>query len=450
VSQAGPPPAAALPDTLVVAGDHPLAGTVRAPGDKSVSHRALLIGALAEGTSVVHGLSDGDDVARTLAAVEAMGAVTAWGDDRGLRIEGGRERLRRPAGPVDCGNSGTGLRLLAGVAAGLAGRTVLGGDDSLSARPMDRIAEPLRRMGARVAGRGERCLPPIEIQGGDLRGIEWTSPVASAQVKSCILLAGLRAAGVTVVREAVATRAHTEEMLAAAGADISVERTGPGRVVRLRASLLKPVEFEVPGDPSQGAFWVVAACVVPGSDVTVAHAYAGPERTGFMGVLERMGADVRIAARPDGTADLAARHAGPLQGTAVAAAEIPSLDEVPALAVAAAAAAGRTTFSDMGELRVKETDRLAAVAQLVRALGAGAEVVGEDLRIEGVGPDGRLSHARTDSGGDHRMAMAAAIGALAAGPGESTVGGFASVGTSYPGFAADLARLGGSATAAGP
>ena len=307
---------------------------------------------------------------------------------------------------------------------------------------MDRIAEPLRQMGALVAGRGERCLPPIEVDGGPLRGIEWAPPVASAQVKSCVLLAGLAASGETVVREAVATRAHTEELLAGAGAEISVERAGPGRVVRLRASALRPIELDVPGDPSQAAFWLVAGCLVPGSEVAVTHVYGGAERTGYLGVLARMGADVEqdVAARRHGRPGGPPR--GALVGTEVAAAEIPSLDEVPVLAVAAAAAAGRTTFSDVGELRVKETDRLAAVGALVRAFGAGASVDGDDLRIDGVGPDRRLAHARTDSHGDHRMAMAAVVAALAAGPGESTVDGFASVATSYPGFTADLARAG--------
>jgi 3-phosphoshikimate 1-carboxyvinyltransferase len=419
-----------------IGGGRPLVGTVRTPGDKSISHRVLLLGALAEGTTVVRGLSDGDDVLRTLAAVEALGArVTRRGEE--VRIEGGH--LHAPPGPVDCGNSGTGLRLLAGVAAGIDGRTVLVGDDSLSSRPMDRVAEPLRAMGAQVDGQGERCLPPITVGGGPLVGIDWTPPVASAQVKSAILLAGLGATGETVVREPVATRAHTEELLAEAGADVTVTADGPGRVVRLRPSRLRPLDVDVPGDPSQAAFWVVAACLVPGSEVTVEHVYAGPERIGFVGVLQRMGADVAVVGR-GASADLVARS-GPLVATEVEASEIPSLDEVPVLAVAAAAARGTTVFRAVGELRVKETDRLQAVAALVRALGAGAEVDGDDLVVEGVGPDGRLAVAATHSGGDHRMAMAAAVAALAAGSGD--VAGFGAVATSYPGFVADLRSLGG-------
>jgi 3-phosphoshikimate 1-carboxyvinyltransferase len=418
--------------------DRPLVGTVRTPGDKSISHRVLIVGAMAPGTTTVRGLSDGGDVLHTMAAVSALGArVSRRGAE--VDIEGGS--LSAAGAPIDCGNSGTGMRLLAGMVAGLDGETELIGDESLSSRPMDRVAEPLRAMGAGVDGTGERCLPPLTVTGGSLHGIEWQPSVASAQVKSAILLAGLSATGETVVREPVATRAHTEELLAEAGADITEDAEGAGRVIRLRPSVLHPLEIDVPGDPSQAAFWVVAACLVPGSEVTVAHVYAGPGRSGYVDVLTRMGAQVSLHPR-DGAVDVAAR-AGPLRGTEVEAAEIPSLDEVPVLAVAAAAAQGTTWFRGMGELRVKETDRLAAVADMVRALGAGAEIDGDDLVVRGIGPDGHLKVAHTDSGGDHRMAMAAAVAALVAGEGE--IDGFACVATSYPRFLGDLRALGGSA-----
>ena len=265
--------------------------------------------ALAEGTSVVHGLSDGADVGASLAAVEAMGVAVERADDgtRTVVLHGGRSQLHQPGHPLDCGNSGTSMRLLTGLVAGLPWRTELVGDESLSKRPMDRVAEPLDQMGAAIEGHGERCLPPLRVRGGSLRGVDWTSRVASAQVKSAILLAGLSAEGATVVREAVTTRTHTEEMLAEAGADITVEPWGEGRVVTVRPSTLKPVERTVPGDPSAAAFFAVAGAVVPGSAVDVADVYRGPARLGFVSVLERMGADVTLVPGGDTDADDASR-----------------------------------------------------------------------------------------------------------------------------------------------
>jgi 3-phosphoshikimate 1-carboxyvinyltransferase len=297
-------------------------------------------------------------------------------------------------------------------------------------------------MGATVRGRGERCLPPLRIRGGALRGIEWTPPVASAQVKSAILLAGLSAEGATTVRERVTTRTHTEEMLADAGADVTVEPWGEGRIVTVRASTLTPVQRTVPGDPSAAAFFVVAGCVVAASAVEVEDVYHGPARLGFVSVLERMGATVSLVPRRSGTCTIRA-EAGPLRATEVAASEIPSLDEVPVLAVAAAVATGTSVFTDVGELRVKEVDRLDAVAAMVEAFGATARVEGDALAITGTG--GALRPARFDSRGDHRMAMAAAVAALAVSSGRSVITGFGAVETSYPGFARDLARLTGDA-----
>ncbi|HUO49470.1 MAG TPA: 3-phosphoshikimate 1-carboxyvinyltransferase [Acidimicrobiales bacterium] len=433
----------ASPATFRVHGGRRLQGAVRVPGDKSISHRALLVGALAEGRSTVSGLSDGDDVARTAAAVAALGAnVDADG------IDGGATRLHAPAGPLDAGNSGTTMRLLAGLVAGWPWEVEIGGDPSLSARPMDRVAAPLRAMGAQVHGRGERDLPPLHVRGGGLVAIDYAPPMASAQVKSCVLLAGLRAEGTTVVREKVATRPHTEELLARAGADIEVGEEGGGRVVRLRPSALSPFELDVPGDPSQAAFWVVAATVVPGSEITVEGVYVGETRRGFLDVLRRMGA--RIDERPhDGAgpdampvADLVVR-AAPLVATEVPASEITGLDEVPVLAVAAAVADGTTVFRDVGELRVKESDRLAGVVALVEAFGGRAEAVGDDLHVHGVA---HLAAGTLDAAGDHRMAMAATVAGLAAAGTagtESSVSGFEAVATSYPAFAAHLHVLTG-------
>ena len=427
------------PRALVVNGGTPCRGTVRTPGEKSISHRSVLLGALAEGTSVIYGLSDGADVAASLAAVEAMGARVERHDDGTVVVHGGRARLQPPDAPLDCGNSGTSMRLLAGLVAGFAWETELVGDASLSSRPMDRVAEPLGLMGATVTGRGARCLPPLLVRGGGLHGIDWTSKVVSAQVKSAIILAGLSAEGTTVVREAVTTRTHTEEMLIEAGADLTVEPWGEGRIVRVRASTLRPVDRVVPGDPSASAFFAVAGCVVPGSAVDVAGVYSGPARLGYVSVLQRMGASISVIPGDPGTATIRSL-AGSLTATEVRASEIPSLDEIPVLAVAAAVAEGTTVFSDVGELRVKEVDRLLAVADMVEAFGAHATIDGDALSITGLG--GPLRGARFDSQGDHRMAMAAAVAALAARPGErSLITGFSAVDTSYPTFAEDIERL---------
>jgi 3-phosphoshikimate 1-carboxyvinyltransferase len=422
-----------------VRGGGSLTGTLAVPGDKSISHRALLLASLAEGTSTISGLSHGDDVVRTASAIAALGAdVGPVGPT--VTVRGGRGRLRAPDRPVDLGNSGTGMRLLAGLVATLPGATVLTGDGSLRTRPMDRVADPLIAMGAQVSGTGDRCLPPITVTGGPLRGIEYTPPMASAQVKSAVLLAGLAAEGETVVREPVATRAYTEEMLAATGAAITIERVGGGRVVRVRRSTLQAGTFTVPGDPSQAAFWLVGGVVVPHSLVTVTGIDLGIERLGFLGVLRRMGATIEMEEAGNGTGAVTS-YSCALEGTVVEAEEIPSLDEVPILAVAAAGALGATRFRDLGELRVKESDRLSGTVELVRAFGGDAEADGDDLVVRGNG--GPLRPGRVDAGGDHRMAMAAAI-AGAACPGANAVtviDGWESVATSYPGFAEDFDHL---------
>jgi len=426
-------------ETLEVGGGRPLVGAVAVPGDKSISHRALLLSALAEGTSTITGLSGGDDVVRTRLAVEAFGAVVAEEGGR-LTVDGGRARLSAPDATIDLGNSGTGMRLLTGVAATIPGVTRFTGDASLRSRPMDRVAEPLTLMGATVTGEGERCRPPIAVTGGTLHGIDHTPPMASAQVKGAVLLAGLDAAGETVVREPVATRAHTEEMLAEAGADIEVEPWGAGRVVRLRPSTLGARAWKVPGDPSQAAFWVVAGAVVPGSRITVEQLHLGTERIGFLHVLIRMGADVTLHDIGGDVGSVSAAYAA-LCGTTVEAAEIPSLDEVPILAVAALAADGPTRFRDVGELRVKESDRLEGTVRLVRAFGGVATIEGDDLVVGG---GATPAPGRMDARGDHRMAMAAAVAAAASPDSRlSVIEGWESVATSYPGFADTLDRLAG-------
>ena len=431
------PPARAPGTLFEVEGGGPLRGRVQGPGDKSVSHRALIVGALAEGTSRLRGLSDGDDVARTAGALRALGARIDGGS-----VEGGPGRLHAPSGPLDAGNSGTTMRLLAGVLAAHPWTSVLVGDASLSSRPMDRVAVPLRAMGASVHGSGPRHVAPLTVRGGSLTGIDYTPDVPSAQVKSCVLLAATAATGDSVVHEAVLTRRHTEELLVRCGVQLRERDDGNGHSVRLTPGALSPFVLDIPGDPSQAAFWLVAACLVPGSAVTMERIYVGPGRRGYLDVLARMGALVEEAdvTSPDDvgpTADVTARH-GPLVATDVDGAEITGLDEVPVLAVAAAHAEGETRFGGVGELRVKESDRLAGVAELVRAFGGESEIAGDDLVVRGTG---RLFSATVDARGDHRMAMAAVVAGLAAGEGTSAVHGWEAVATSYPGFATDLAAL---------
>jgi 3-phosphoshikimate 1-carboxyvinyltransferase len=423
---------------LVVDGVPPrgLRGRLRVPGDKSISHRAILLAALAEGRSQLRGLSDGTDVSHTVGAVRACGAAVERGngDPPVVAITGGRGRLHEPGNVIDVGNSGTGIRLLAGWSAGFAWLTVLTGDESIARRPMDRVAEPLRAMGAAVDGRDGGRLPPLVVRGGRLHGIDYLLPVASAQVKGAVLLAALAAEGATTVREQVAVRAHTEELLAICGADVKVE---PGSVT-VGPSALAPFDLDVPGDPSQAAFWVVAACIVPGSDLVVEHTYVGPARAGFVGVLQRMGADLVVERFDEATrtADLHARHA-PLRATSVGGAEIPGLiDEIPVLAVAAALAEGTTIFADAAELRVKESDRIASMTAGLSGVGADVEPRDDGLVVHGSG--GRpLAGGAVDARGDHRVAMAMAVAGLAtAGP--TSVAGWEAVATSYPTFEEDL------------
>lgn len=414
---------------FTVEGGRPLKGRITVPGDKSISHRALILAAMAEGTSVVHGLSDGDDVARTRAAIVAMGA----GVD-GEKITGGRSRLHEPDDVLGMGNSGTGIRLLAGLCAGLPWMTVLTGDASIRRRPMLRVLSPLNEMGARLHSR-KGDLAPLVILPSHLHGIDVGTPVASAQVKSAILLAGLSAEGETRVRQAVATRPHTEELLALAGGDIEV--TSGGRDVRLRPGPLAPFELDVPGDPSQAAFWLVAACLVPGSEVVVDDVYLGPTRSAFVDVLVRMGADIEQT----GPAQVRARYSPDLHGADVGGDEVAGLiDEIPVLAVAAALAAGDTVFRDAGELRVKESDRIATTTAALAAMGARYELTNDGFVVTGPNV---LHGALTASHGDHRIAMALAVAGLAA-QGTTRIDGWDAVATSYPGFEADLERLCGS------
>ena len=421
------------------AGGRSFKGRLRAPGDKSISHRALLIAARAEGRSRVRGLSNGEDVRHTLEAVVALGAGAELVGGE-LYIDGGSGRLREPEHLLDVGNSGTGIRLLTGFVSTIDGLTVLQGDSSIAKRPMERVAVPLRLMGAQVDGRQGGRFPPLAVRGGHLEGIEYTLPVASAQVKSAVLFAGLGADGPTTVHEPVATRAHTEEMLAAAGASIAVTRdeAGAGATVVLQPGAVNATSTDVPADPSQAAFWVVAACITPGSDLVLENVYVGRGRAGFIDVLRRMGARIELVDEDTlrHTADIHVQ-AGPLVATDVRGPEVASLiDEVPVLAVAAAFAEGTTTFSDASELRVKETDRVATTVELLTTLGATAEPAPDGLVVVGNG-GAPLRPATVGSYGDHRIAMAGAVAALGA-TGTVRVQGWDATATSYPSFEEDM------------
>ena len=417
--------------TLTIDGPRPFVGRLRVPGDKSISHRALMIAALGRQPCTIQGLSDGNDVTHTRQALEALGAQVEDHGSEGIIVTGGLDGARNP---IYLGNSGTGIRLLTGLVAGCDFTTTLDGDASIRRRPMDRIIEPLSAMGASVRGSGDKgTLAPLTVEGRPLRGIEYTLPVASAQVKSAVLLAGLRAEGPTTVHEPVPTRAHTEEMLAAAGVRVEC---GDGSVTVWPGDVEPPHLIGIPGDPSQAAFWLVGACLAPGSDLTVENVYLGPARGGFVDVLARMGADISV---DPGSGDIRARSSE-LRATRVTANEMPGcIDEVPILAVAAAAADGVTVFEGIDELRVKESDRVAAIVEMLNAFGAESQIKGQSLAVAGAE---RLGGGTVDSHGDHRMAMAAAIaGAASSAP--VTVEGFEATATSYPGFARDLGRVTG-------
>ncbi len=412
-------------------------GAVKVPGDKSASHRALMLSALAAGESTIEGLSPGLDVAGTGDIMEQLGARRHHEADR-VVVEGPGQGLRASARALQCGNSGTTMRLLSGIVSAIEGTHRLEGDASLSRRPMDRVAVPLRAMGADLEGTGEHCSAPLRVVGRDvLVGIDYTVPVPSAQVKSAILLAGLSANGPTTVREAVRTRATTESMLLAAGVRVDVEDVGAGRRVRVWPARPRPHDWRIPADPSQAAFFAVLACIHPDASLDIPDLADEPERLGFVAVLARMGAAVTLV-RGEGRAALHARTST-LGATEVSAAEIPSVDEVPALTVAAAAASGTTVFRDVGELRVKESDRFTASIALARALGARAWGEADDLYVEGLGTSRHFACIELDAGLDHRMAMAAAVAGVA-GAG-ACVRGAETVATSFPTFFERLEAL---------
>jgi 3-phosphoshikimate 1-carboxyvinyltransferase len=414
----------------------PIRGEIGVPGDKSISHRAIMLAALADGTSRIDGFLEGEDTRATAAVFQQLGvAIEAPASSRRVVHGAGIDGLSAPAHDLDCGNAGTGMRLLAGVLAGQPFDSVLVGDASLSRRPMRRVIDPLARMGAAIEA-SEGGLPPLRIRGGRaLHGIDYELPVASAQVKSAVLLAGLRASGTTEVREPHPTRDYTERMLAAFGWPIEF---APGRAALAGGHRLRATDIDVPADFSSAAFFIVAATLVPGSELVLRGVGLNPRRIGLLHVLRAMGADIRESARREcggeAVADLVVRHAR-LCGIEVPVQHVPDMiDEFPILFVAAAAAEGTTTIRGAAELRVKESDRIATMAEGLRALGVRVAETPDGAVIEG----GRMRGGCVDSHGDHRVAMSFAVAGLVA-PDAVTIDDCANVATSFPGFA-DLAN----------
>jgi 3-phosphoshikimate 1-carboxyvinyltransferase len=426
----------------------PLSGTLRVPGDKSISHRALMLGALAVGETRIAGLLEGEDVLRTAVAMRALGAEVTRESATVWRVAGrGVGGLAEPADVLDMGNSGTAARLVAGIVASHPFFTVLTGDASLRTRPMRRVIEPLAACGARFAARAGGRLP-LAVEGArEALPLEWRLPVASAQVKSAVLLCGLNAPGFTRVEEPAPTRDHSENMLRHFGAEVSVEAFGAGRVITLGGQPeLRAADVAVPGDPSSAAFPVVAALLVPGSRLCIEGVGLNPLRTGLFTTLREMGAALAVtnerSAGGERVGDVVAAHSA-LAGVDVPADRAPSMiDEYPVLAVAAACARGTTRMRGLRELRVKESDRLAATAALLAANGVRVEIEGDDLLVHGTGrppPGGAVVATHMD----HRLAMSALVLGLAS---EQPVGvddaGF--IDTSFPGFVGLMnAALGG-------
>ena len=412
---------------------------IKVPGDKSISHRAAMMAALSDGPCRIENYLRGEDCLGTLRVLRQLGVRIEEDAEGVFTVHGARGKFTAPTSDLDCGNSGTTMRLMSGLLAAQPFRSKLTGDASLSRRPMRRVMEPLGLMGASLRTEGAGDCPPLFVDGtADLHGIEYLLPVASAQVKSCVLLAGLSARGKTTVVQPVPTRDHTEQMLAYFG--VPVERAGE-RISIEGGRLPTARDFSVPGDISSAAFWLVAAAAQPGSRLCVKHVGLNRTRTGLLAVLLRMGARLREDQETVGPGEPCGKIevlGAPLQSTTIAGDEIPNvIDEIPVLAVAGALASGTTVIRDAAELRVKESDRLAVVAHHLAAMGADVTENPDGLIIRGGRP---LRGARLGSHGDHRIAMAFAIAGLFA-EGETVIENTECVETSYPGFAAQLQRL---------
>lgn len=426
----------------VVSSPASLVGDISVPGDKSISHRALILNSIAKGSAQVTGLSGGADVLSTMACLRALGARIEEGAQPGtVTIDGADSAFQEPLDVLDAGNSGTSMRLLCGLLASQEFTSVLTGDGSLRSRPMGRVVEPLKEMGAQIMGRKHDTLAPLTLRGGCLRGTEYTMPVASAQVKSSIMLAGLSAQGDTILHQPALSRDHTERMLSAMGVRVETD----GLTLALHPGPLRCVDLAVPGDISSAAYWLVAGLCHPNARVLVSGVGLNPSRTGILEALQNMGAgkalslsDERIVGG-EPVADLMAQSCQ-LKGTEIGGDIIPRIiDELPVLAVAACFAEGTTVIRDASELRFKETDRIqSTVSQLLR-LGANIEARDDGMVIHGTG---RLSGALCESFSDHRLAMSLGVAGLLA-EGDTTIQGAEAASVSYPGFWEHLAQLSG-------
>jgi len=416
-----------------------LTGRLRVPGDKSISHRSIMLGSLAEGETVVTGFLEGEDSLATLSAFRAMGVQIEGPDAGRVHIQGvGLRGLQAPAGALYLGNSGTSMRLMSGLLAGQSFDTTLTGDVSLSGRPMQRVVGPLTTMGARIEATATGTAPLLIHGGATLSGIDYNMPVASAQVKSSLLLAGLYASGKTCISEPAPTRDHTERMLSGMGYPVQREAD---RVCLEDGGSLHGINIDIPADISSAAFFLVGASIAPGSELVLEHVGMNPTRTGIIGILQRMGADIAVMNEHDvggePVADLRVKTAQ-LKGIDIPPEFVPlAIDEFPVIFVAAACAQGRTVLTGAGELRVKESDRIQVMADGLNVLGVNAQATADGMIIEG----GQVGAGCVDSHGDHRIAMAFSMAALRA-SGNIEINDCANVNTSFPGFVEQAGRAG--------
>ena len=416
-----------------------LTGKLTVPGDKSISHRSIMFGAISHGQTKVKHILRAEDVTATMQAFQALG-VKIEDKDGIIYIQGqGFEGLQPAEKPLDMGNSGTSMRLMSGILAGLNFETKLIGDASLSRRPMDRIAQPLKLMGAKISGQGEACLPPLEIQGRQLQSINYQLPVASAQVKSALIFAALQTKSnqISEIVEKAVTRNHTEEMLKQFGGELTVS----GKHIRIRGGQkLEGQEITVPGDISSAAFWIVAALIIPGSNIELQNVGINATRTGIIDIVTAMGGKVEITNQTAIAATLKIRYST-LTATQISGDLIPRLiDELPIIALLATQAEGETVIADAEELRVKETDRISVVSDILKAMGADVTPTADGMKIRGK-TNLHAPHKDINTHGDHRIGMMTAIAALLVQEGEVVLEGSQAIKTSYPTFFEDLKAL---------